>query len=417
VRDRGAPGRSEVRSPPRPRSGRDGAPSQERRPAPAGPRRSPPWVGRARVPCSKLVLPSAVRRGPSPRKVRVLRPVVAPARGRRAPAPAAGVRSPGQVPSAAGFRPVPRAPAPPVPRAEEPPVPRVPGPNDRPAVLLASSAGVRLAVRRGPSAGVRLAVRRGPSAADGRAVRRGPSAGVRLAVRRGPSAGVRLAVRRGPSAGVRLAVRRGPSAGVRLAVRRGPSDAAGRAVRRVPSPAEERLAVRVPASPRDAVRPCARSPGDVLVVRRGPSAAGVRGARRALSPVAPSRPVLPRPLRGSGPERPDAERPRLWLADPLVPAGRGLLPGFLAPWPVPEVARAVFGVPSPAPPLLRPPPLVPRPLGVPRPSATLTNLQHLPPQYPDKRRGPLNLIGSDPLQACPAASYSPTRSPAQYHRR
>ena len=39
------------------------------------------------------------------------------------------------------------------------------------------------------------------------------------------------------------------------------------------------------------------------------------------------------------------------------------------------------------------------------------------PQYPDKRRGPLNLIGSDPLQACPAVSYSPTRSPAQYHRR
>jgi hypothetical protein len=45
------------------------------------------------------------------------------------------------------------------------------------------------------------------------------------------------------------------------------------------------------------------------------------------------------------------------------------------------------------------------------------NLQRLPQQYPGKRRGPLNLIGSDPLQACPAASYSPTRSPTQYHRR
>jgi hypothetical protein len=50
-------------------------------------------------------------------------------------------------------------------------------------------------------------------------------------------------------------------------------------------------------------------------------------------------------------------------------------------------------------------------------SLSHTNLQHLPPQYPDKRRGPLDHIGSDPLQTCPAASYSPTRSPAQYHRR
>src|SRR4029077_21130316 len=42
------------------------------------------------------------------------------------------------------------------------------------------------------------------------------------------------------------------------------------------------------------------------------------------------------------------------------------------------------------------PPLAPWPLGVPGPSATLTNLQLQ--HYPDKRRGPLNHIGSDPLQ-------------------
>jgi hypothetical protein len=60
-------------------------------------------------------------------------------------------------------------------------------------------------------------------------------------------------------------------------------------------------------------------------------------------------------------------------------------------------------------------PLVPWAFRVPQPRQP--TFQPLPPQYPDKRRGPLDLIGSDPLQACPAASYSPTRSPAQYHRR
>ena len=50
---------------------------------------------------------------------------------------------------------------------------------------------------------------------------------------------------------------------------------------------------------------------------------------------------------------------------------------------------------------------------IPRPRSSTSSYQH----YPDKRRGPLDHIGSDPLQTCPAASYSPTRSPAQYHRR
>ena len=208
----------------------------------------------------------------------------------------------------------------------------------------------------------------------------------------------------------------------RLAVLRVPSAAEGRAARLSPAAARGRAVRWVVPSPRAAVSPRARSGEDVRVVRRGPSPLGVRGARRGPSLVAPSRPAPVRPVRGCCPERPDADRPR--LVDPLVPADLGLFPEFLAPVPeeflapVPVVARDVFGIPLPArPPLLRPPPLVPRPLGVPRPSATLTNLQHLPPQYPDKRRGSLDHIGSDPLQACPAASYSPTRSPAQYHRR
>jgi len=238
------------RSPPRVRPGRAAVPSQDRRPALAGPRRSRPWpwAGCVRGPRSKLVprpAPAAglslVRRGPSPRKVRVFRPVVpVPVRGRRGTAPVAGARSPCRVPSAAGFRPVPRA---------------------------RSGAGARV-VRRGPSlADARLVVRRDPSAADGR-----------LVVRRVPSAADgRLVVRRGPSlADGRFVVRRGPSADARLVVRRDPSVADGRVlVRRDPSVADGRA------------------------FRRGASAAGVRGALRGLSPVAPSRPEPPRPVRGS----------------------------------------------------------------------------------------------------------------------
>ena len=52
---------------------------------------------------------------------------------------------------------------------------------------------------------------------------------------------------------------------------------------------------------------------------------------------------------------------------------------------------------------------------VPQPRQPTSNV--CPLQYPDKRRGSLNHNGSDPLQACPATSYSPTRSPSQYHRR
>jgi hypothetical protein len=195
-------------------------------------------------------------------------------------------------------------------------------------------------------------------------------------------------------------------------VRRGPSPPGVRGARRWPSPPGVRGARRWP------------SPPGVLGARRWPSPPGVRGARApspvALSRPAPGRPVRgccrARPVRGCCPAEPDAGRPRPRLVDPLVPADLGLFPG--CPMPFPEVVREAFGTPLPErPPLLRAPPLAPRSLGAPRPSATATNLQHLPPQYPDKRRGPLDHIGSDPLQACPAASYSPTRSPAQYHRR
>jgi hypothetical protein len=362
VRERLTPGRSEVRSPLRPPAGRAAASSQDRRPVPAGARRSRPWPGRVRGPRSKPALPSpgpsSVRRGPSPRNVPVLGPVL-----------------------------------------------RAPAPNGRPPLRLVPSVPARPEVRRAPSPNDRPTPGRDPSRAGGRAVRRAPSAAAGRAV---------------------------------------PSGAAGRAGRRAPSLAAGRDARRVPSPPRAVVSPLARSGDDVRVVRRGPPSAGVRGARRAPSGAAPSRPVLsrpvlsrpvlsrpvvswparsrpvprrsppPRPVRCSCPARPAAVRPRPYAVVPLVPpvpVGRGRL-GLFA---VPDVVRAVFGMPRPPP--VRPLPPAPRPLGVPRSSATPTNLQHPLPQYPDKRRGPLDHIGSDPLQACPAASYSPTRSPAQYHRR
>ena len=182
----------------------------------------------------------------------------------------------------------------------------------------------------------------------------------------------------------------------------------------------------------------------------------VAGPRRGADPGVPSlacpgaprrTPRSPPPVRRSWaePVRPpwvaprDAVPPR--PPEPLVV----LVPRAAEP-PVVFVPRDVLGFP----------PLAPRPLGVPGPSATFTNLQlqhYAPPKVrvtqapspvlaadtapapraglkartrepvldsahgPDKRRGPLNHVGSDPLQACPAASYSPTRSPAQYHRR
>ena len=334
----------------RARAGRAEVPSQDRGPELAGPRGSPP-AGRDRVGRSELAFlsaePSRVRGGPSPRKLRVPRPAVALARGRRISAPAAG------------------------------------------AVLLV------------PPVVGRVVVRRAPSAADGRAVRCSPWADCERVVRRAPSLAGGRDVRRvspSPRAAVSARARSGEDARV---VRRGPSPPGVRGARRWPSP----LGVRGP--------------------RRWPSPPDVRGAR-VPSPVALSRPAPARPVRGCCPAEPDAGRPRPRLVDPLVPADfgladfgladLGLLPGIPAPFP--EVARGAFGVPLPVrPPLLRALPPAPRSLGVPRPSATATNLQHLPPQYPDKRRGPLDHIGSDPLQACPAASYSPTRSPAQYHRR
>ena len=177
---------------------------------------------------------------------------------------------------------------------------------------------------------------------------------------------------RGPSAEVVLFVsRESPPAADRGALRNSLPPSV-REVLRGPPCAGFRLVVRKP--PLADVRPPL---ADVRLPSRGPSPAAGRGARRVPSPV---------------------------------PAA-GLRPGWRWPYPLLAPAglppREVFGFP----------PLAPRPLGVSRPSATPTNLQHLPPPYPDKRRGPLDLIGSDPLHVCPAASYSPTRSPAQYHRR
>jgi hypothetical protein len=210
---------------------------------------------------------------------------------------------------------------------------------------------------RGPSAEVVLFdSRESPPAADRGALRNSLSPSVREVLRGPPCAGVRLVVRKPPLADVRP-----PPADVRPP----PAD-----VR--PPPAD----VRPP--PADVRPPLAdvRPPlADVRLPSRGPSPAAGRDARRVPSPVraAGLRPGWPRPY-------------------PL------LAPAVLPP-------REAFGFP----------PLAPLPLGVPGPSATLTNLQTQ--DYPDKRRGPLDHIGSDPLQTCPAASYSPTRSPAQYHRR
>jgi hypothetical protein len=276
------------------------------------------------------------------------------------------------------------------------------------AVLLVPPVVGLVLVRSAPSATDGRAVRLSPSAADGRAVRWSPGADGERVVRRAPFlAGGRDVRRVPPSPPVAVSARARSGEDVRV-VRRVPSPLGVRGARRWPSPLGVRGARRWP------------SPLGVRGARRWPSPPDVRGAP-VPSPAAPSRPAPARPVRGCCPAEPDAGRPRPRFVDPLVPADLGLadlgfLPGFPAPFP--EVARGAFGVPLPAwPPLLRALPPAPRSLGVPRPSATATNLQHLPPQYPDKQRGPLDHIGSDPLQACPAASYSPTRSPAQYHRR
>ena len=187
----------------------------------------------------------------------------------------------------------------------------------------------------------------------GRGLLRGPSAEVVLFdSRESPPAADRGALRNSLPPSVREVLRGPPCAGVRLAVRKPP------------------LAEVLP--------PLA----DVRLPWRSPSPAAGRDARR-----------VPSPVRAAG-LRPGSARPCPLLA----PAVLLLAPAVLPP-------REAFGFP----------PLAPLPLGVPGPSATLTNLQTQ--DYPDKRRGPLNHIGSDPLQTCPAASYSPTRSPAQYHRR
>jgi hypothetical protein len=178
--------------------------------------------------------------------------------------------------------------------------------------------------------------------------------------------------RKVPGSGAWLFLR-GPLA-ARLAVRAPPVE--GRSVRRGCS------------SPRWVARPRACSGDDVRSPRRGRSAADRCESRRV-----PSRPA-PRDVPGCvgafaglavrrGPSAPSARRllascpappasglPRPWPADP--PDGRCLLPGVLGLLPAPEAVRPAFAAPPPA-----RPPLAPLPRGVPRLSATQTNLQHL----------------------------------------
>jgi hypothetical protein len=175
----------------------------------------------------------------------------------------------------------------------------------------------------------------------GRGLLRGPSAEVVLfASRESPPAADRGALRYSLPPSVRGVLRGPPCAGVRLVVRKPPL-------------ADVRPPLADVRPPLADVRPPL---GDVRPPSRGPSPAAGRAARRVPSPVraAGLRPGWPRPY-------------------PL------LAPAVLPP-------REVFGFP----------PLAPLPLGVPGPSATLTNLQTQ--DYPDKRRGPLDHIGSDPLQ-------------------
>ena len=81
--------------------------------------------------------------------------------------------------------------------------------------------------------------------------------------------------------------------------------------------------------------------------------------------------------------RPAAVRPRPELAEPLVPVGRGLLRGVFD---APAAARAVFGARRGRR-RYDSPPLAPRPLGVPRPSATLNQPPALPPRTQTNEEG------------------------------
>ena len=263
------------------------------------------------------------------------------------------------------------------------PVPRVPAPNDRPDGRLVLSAAGRPDARRAPSLDDR------------------PAAGGLLPAR----ADARSGALRRPKAD-------GTSAGLRQQRSAGSFDRGGRLVRRFRIRCGRTRRSPGPLSIRAVVNPRARS-GDVSgssgAVHRRQVSGGHAGRRRPLRHRG-RRHRAGRFLAGAAGGRPAPAVAR----GPAGP-GRPRTPRGLRGLRAPEAARPVFAIPRPPP--VPPPPLDPRPLGVPRPSATQTNLQHLPPQYPDKRRGPLDLIGSDPLQACPAASYSPTRSPAQYHRR
>ena len=264
------------------------------------------------------------------------------------------------------------------------PVPRVPAPNDRPDVRLVPSAAGRPAVRRAPSLDDRPAAGRAPSRAGGRAVRRAPSAEGGRA--RSPSS-----VGSGPPGSFGRGRPRGPAVSYPLRAdatfagspqHRGPWSTLARGPGRCPGRPARSISGRCPGATPGAVARCAIAAG-----------AAATGAR-----------FLP----GASGGRP---APAV-AADPLVPAGRGLL-GVLGVFAAPAVARPVFGYRGRRRYDRRRLPLGSSAFRVLRPRSSTSSLQH----YPDKRRGPLNHIGSDPLQACPAASYSPTRSPAQYHRR
>ena len=158
---------------------------------------------------------------------------------------------------------------------------------------------------------------------------------------------------------------------------------------RAPS-AEDRAVPRGLSAPGPAARPRAWPGDEVRFPGPPPSAADVRAPRRGPSPTAPrdvpgltgafagfavrrwpSPAPSARPLPVSRPAPRGADLPRPRSAD--SPDGRGRLPEVLEFAWVPEAVRPVFGLRPPA-----RPPLALSPRGAPRPSATSTNLQHLP---------------------------------------
>ena len=145
-----------------------------------------------------------------------------------------------------------------------------------------------------------------------------------------------------------------------------------------------------------------RSPRRSSSFQRSPGARLSRSVYRRVPP----------PVREAPESREPVRRGPSWPPRPAFPV-RVVLPDRLVPRAPPEEGRPpVLGL-APRGAFLSPPPPLP---DVPGPSDTLTYLQHQ--HYPDiAKRAARPLGGAALFVACPAASYSPTRSPSQYHRR